>query len=206
MNARLLGRLVVAGIALFLLGGLAYGGLYWDFLRRSLPGPTLADVPRTAVVVAGDPQRVKFALDAMDAGRFDRLYVVGNDNDPELFAAQFGLSTKLRQALESGDVVISTESTSTLENGIEARCLLRNQSQINAITLITSQYHMPRASLVLDRVLRARIDVVRLPSDLAKENRIPPMRGSEWQKFLASWVITLAPQSVWVSGSIKPCP
>ena len=205
MIASLLGRLVVAGLTLFLLGGLAYGGLYWEFLRRSVPELTLQDVPRTAVVLTGDPQRVQFALDAMDAGRFDRLYVVGEGIDPQRFAAQFGLSAKLLRALESGDIVVSSESTSTLENGIETRCLLRDDSQINGITLITSQYHMPRASLAVDRALRARIDVVRLPSDAAKENRIPPIRESEWQKFLASWAITLAPQSFWVSGSIKPC-
>ena len=203
--ASLLGRLVVVVVAAFVVVGAAYGGLYLDFLRRSLAQTTSLDVPRTAVVVTGDSQRIRFALDAMDAGRFDRLYVVGEGIDAGRFAVQFGLSEKLRRALEAGHIVISSESTSTLENGIEARCLLRQQAQVSEITLITSQYHMPRTSLVFDRALPANIDIVRLPSDAAKDNRIPPVRQIEWKKFLGSWVITLAPQSFWVSGSIKPC-
>ncbi len=189
-----------------MLAGLAYGGLYWDFLRRSTGESMQTELPRVAVVVTGDSQRIRFALAAMDAGRFDRLYVVGEGIDAKRFALQFGLSARLQQALESGDIVISTKSTSTLENGIEARCLLRDQDRISEITLITSQYHMPRTSLVFDRALGAGMGVVRLSSDPAKDNRIPPVRESEWQKFLASWVITLAPQSFWSSGPVKPCP
>ena len=195
----------MVGFGLIVMASAAYAGLYWDFLRRSIAESTQTEVPRTAVVVTGDSQRIRFALDSMDAGRFDRLYVVGEGIDAGRFAVQYGLSEKLRRALESGDIVISSQSTSTLENGIEARCLLHTQRWISEITLITSQYHMPRTSLVFDRALPTNIDIVRLPSDAAKDNRIPPVRQLEWKKFLGSWVITLAPQSFWVSGSIKPC-
>lgn len=181
-----------------------YAAMKWTFLMRS--GPDMdQSIARAAVVVTGDSRRIRFALDQMEQGRFDRLLIAGAGLDQGRFVHQFALSERLLQAMERGEIELADRSTSTLENAIEAFCWLTRNPSISEITLITSQSHMARASLAFDRALGPYYRVSRMVSHERKDRRRPLVHTPEWHKFLATWIITLAPQSMWVTGSIKPC-
>lgn len=201
--SRWLSWFVISLMCGFIAFGL-YAALKWMFWTRS--GSDLEQsMVRAAVVLTGDNRRIRFALNQMEQGRFDRLLIVGAGLDPGRFEQQFVLSERLRQSVERGEIELADRSTSTLENAIEAFCWLRRHSSISSITLITSQSHMARASLAFDRALGPYVRVSRLVSDEREVAGRPVAHTTEWHKFLATWFITLAPQSLWVTGSIEPC-
>lgn len=182
-----------------------YGLLYRNFIIRS--GPSAVEpLPRTAVVVTGDDRRIRFALERMANGQFDKLLVVGAGPDGAQFAQRFGLSGVLAQAYDQGRIVVLTRSTSTLENAMELRCWLADHTVEPNFTLITSGHHMARTELAFRRALGPSHRVVSLNSAPMTHVRPGHAHDREWRRFLASWLITLAPQSFWGKGGIEPCP
>lgn len=203
-RSRQLLRWVLVLLSLLTILSMCYAWLYRDFTLRGSSTHLSGSLPETAVVVTGDAGRIRFALQLMDQGLIRRLYVIGSGTNPQQFARHYALSAGLLKAFQDGDIVISNRSTSTLENAIEARCLLARQSDAARIVLITSGYHMARASLIFDRAMPSGgPEIVRMVSDPGPG--WASLRKSEWRKFLASWFITLGPQPFWVTGPEHPC-
>ncbi len=196
-----------------LLGLLAVGFVAAGFLWRgfSSHGRTDGVVPQrpvTAVVFTGQFDRVRLGLQLMENNRIDRLFITGvNDGagiNPKRFPLQFGLSTKLIDALAAGNIVLATDANSTIENAVESACWLRRQPSIKSIVLITSPYHMARASLALQRALPPGVSVTQLSADGVAQVMVP-RRNSEFLKFAATWIFTVLPTSIWTLRHIKTC-
>ena len=74
------------------------------------------------------------------------------------FADQFKLFATLRNALAEGRVQLCLRPTRTtrIENARETRHWLTTLAPGQPEVLITSQFHMPRASLALEQAVRGR--------------------------------------------------
>jgi uncharacterized SAM-binding protein YcdF (DUF218 family) len=197
------------GIVSAFVTALCIGSLFYSFQSRIQSGLDRNAVPRTAIVFTGQFDRIRFALGLMDEGGIDRLFISGVNPGagivPARFAAQFALSPRLASALAAGDIVLATEANTTLENAIETACWLRRHPEIRQVALITSQRHMARASLALERALPAGRHIARLPSDQFAGSGLSAGQLSEFVKFSATWLITLMPKAAWPVNSLNSC-
>lgn len=137
-----------------------------EFVIRSEVSAEVTDLPKTAVVFTGQYDRTELALQLFDQGRLDRIFISGVNGGAGMsvknFAQQFRLSPKARAALETGQIILSPDANTTIENALETSCWLNRQSDVREIVLITSRLHMPRASWALESALTSNVRVHRL--------------------------------------------
>lgn len=193
-------RMIAALLVVLAIIALVASLLLADFTSRSaMPDPN-ADLPRTAIVFTGQFDRIERALDMLTAGHFDRLFISGVNQGAGLgvdrFAEQFELTTRQANWIASGRIVLAPDANSTLENARETACWLQRRPHLTAVTLISSQTHMARASLALQRAIMP-VRVIRLPSD--PSDQAPGVRAQlpEFRKFLTTWAMTLLPSTLW---------
>lgn len=128
------------------------------FVRRATPLP--------GVVFTGQFNRVRAGLTLLERGAISPLLVSGTNPPAGIplagFAQQFQLSPTLQAALADGALVLDPHATNTLQNATETRRWLANRPTDRAVVLITSRFHMPRASLALEQALGERL-VLRYP-------------------------------------------
>jgi uncharacterized SAM-binding protein YcdF (DUF218 family) len=179
-----------------------------DFISRSDPYQVGRVIPRTAVVFTGDFDRIYRGLALMSADRVDRLFITGVNGDAGLNAAsfprQFGLNADQVDWIATGKIVLAPDGYSTLENALEAACWLDRQSDIKAVTLVTSRRHMARASVALQHAI-APMAVVRMVSDPAAVYDRNQLNLHEFGKFVATWFITLLPRRLWPGTEPSLC-
>jgi uncharacterized SAM-binding protein YcdF (DUF218 family) len=128
--------LAVAVPGLCWLAGLAWFG-------RSINAYVVDGSTRTdaIVVLTGGRNRIPEAVELLNGGMADRLFISGVQKD-----------ISLREISRRGDVRISTDreitldnrSTNTIENAVEASSWIR-ENNIGSIRLVTSNYHIPRS-------------------------------------------------------------
>jgi uncharacterized SAM-binding protein YcdF (DUF218 family) len=116
----------------------------------AMPRPVLSqDVLADAiVVVTGGSGRVATALALLDAGRAPQLFISGVGRAvtvADIVREGGGLQKK---ELAECCVTLGFEATNTYENGLETAAWLKSRD-IKNIILVSSNYHLPRATLEL---------------------------------------------------------
>lgn len=150
-----------------------------------LPQPA-GDARTDAVVVfTGGSGRVARGLSAMERGQTSRLLVSGVDREvkPGEFRAEYDIPKARMECC----VALGYESYDTRSNAAEtARWLARND--MKSVRLVTSDWHMRRASLELERLMPAGFPIVR---DAVTTE--PGMRtlATEYHKYAARLLSTL---------------
>lgn len=148
--------LLVFVIVLIFIGFL---GVLADFALRSRPNSENNPLPSTAIVFTG-----QVSLTASSAGwnccpleAVQHLFISGVNPKAGLtmrgFADQFSATADQRVWLETGKITLAPDANSTLDNALEAACWLEIHPDVRAVALITSQRHMARASLALERAI-----------------------------------------------------
>jgi uncharacterized SAM-binding protein YcdF (DUF218 family) len=195
------GALLFFGLALFVVTMAA------DFQRRLSANAVVGRLPATAIVFTGEFGRIRVGLGLLDKGAIERLFVSGVNRGAgifrEHFADQFALSDGLRAALSHGRIILGSKAQTTLQNGSETACRLGRRAREIRLLLITSRRHLPRASLVLERLIPAsRIE--RLATLDAVEMQTLKGLVVEFGKFVATWLITLLPTAYWPVVGVCP--
>lgn len=193
----------VLGVLLGILALLAHGFWQRGYSTWSATNPT------AAVVFTGQFNRVNAALRLFEDGKITRLFISGVNPgagiEATTFADQFNLSPRVRQALHTGQITLGERAGSTLENARETACWLQAHPEQRTLTLITGATHMPRASLALERAVGKGVSITRYTVPTQGK---PPLRRwmSEFGKFAATAVVTLAPAHWWQNSRACPSP
>jgi uncharacterized SAM-binding protein YcdF (DUF218 family) len=144
--------------------------LFVDFAYKTF-SLTSRDVPTDAIVVlTGGLGRVDEGVKLYRAGKSHWLFIVGVDpsvRKQELYRDRRGESRADR-------VVLEQASRNTLENALYSRELIM-ANNISSITLITSRYHMKRATLFFRAVLPR--DIAIYPHPVDSRNLLPHWWG-----------------------------
>ncbi|WP_298272559.1 YdcF family protein [Geobacter sp.] len=147
-------------ISLFLVFCVVMAVLFVDFVYKSFslrPRDFRADA---VVVLAGGRGRVEEGVRLFREKRGEYLFLVGVDplvKKQDLFRDREGEHL-------SGRVYLEKASRNTLENAIYGRELIM-QKNIRSIHLITSRYHMKRATLIFRHLLPKDIAIYPYPVD-----------------------------------------
>lgn len=146
---------MVGGLLLLL--GLTVG----DFVRRTQPTFLSSSAPLPGVVFTGQFSRVHAGLALLEKGELDTLLISGVNPGAGItvtgFADQFELPPSLQQALAKGALMLGPVANTTLENAQEASHWLSALAPDKPVVLVTTQFHMPRASLALEQAIGQRL-------------------------------------------------
>lgn len=161
------------------LGGLAYGlGLAW-FIGMP-PGPALDATKTDAIVVlTGDEGRVARGLALLRAGRAPRLLISGVavGVNPPVLAREAGVPVSLFNCcVDLGHGAIDTRSNA------EETARWATAHRIGSLRLVTSDYHMRRATMELRSELGPDVRIVRD----AVPSRLPL---STWAREYSKWLL-----------------
>lgn len=156
----------------------AFGFLWFAI---ALPQPA-GDARTDAVIVpTGAAGRIPHGLEVLDEGLAKALLVTGVDPEvtPREFAAEFGVSARQMQCC----VTLGFAAVDTRSNATETAKWVR-ENEVSSLRLVTTDWHMRRATSELARMLPEDVTVVRdaVPSQ--------PDLGTlflEYHKLLASW-------------------
>jgi uncharacterized SAM-binding protein YcdF (DUF218 family) len=144
--------------------------LFVDFAYKTFSLKS-RDVSTDAIVVlAGGRGRVDEGVRLYRAGKADWLLFIGVDpsvRKSDLYRDKRGESNPEK-------VILEQSSKNTLENALYSRELILG-NQITSITLITSRYHMKRATLFFRAVLPR--DIAIYPHPVDSRNLVPDWWG-----------------------------
>lgn len=145
----MIGRILAFAVMLWLLGFLAFGIF--------LPKPAGEWKSDAVIVYTGGEGRIPRGIDVLRKGWSSHLLVAGVDREvrPGEFRAEYGVSQKLMRCC----VTLDHESYDTVTNAREASMWLADRGYKSA-RLITSDWHMRRASFELGRVKPEDVVVV----------------------------------------------
>jgi len=142
----------------FILKGIAYlasvllivtAVLFVDFAYKTF-SMRPRDVDADAIVVlAGGKGRIEEGIRLYREGKGRYLFLVGVDpavRKGELFREKPGLA-------DGNRVLLENVSRNTLENAVYGGELIRKHNDIRSIRLLTSRYHMKRATLIFRTLL-----------------------------------------------------
>ena len=164
---------------ILVLGGLAYGlGLAW-FISTP-PGPAPDEVKTNAIVVlTGDEGRIARGLALLRAGRAPRVLISGvaAGVNPPLLAREAGVPVSLFQCcVDLGHEAIDTRSNA------EETARWAEAHHVGSLRLVTSDYHMRRATMELRSELGPGVRIVRD----AVPSRLPL---SVWAREYSKWLV-----------------
>jgi uncharacterized SAM-binding protein YcdF (DUF218 family) len=131
-------------------------GFLW--FAMALPQPVSGGKTDAAIVLTGGEGRIDRGLQVLRKRQARRLLVSGVD--PEVKPREFAAEYKVSPALMACCVTLGFESVDTRSNAQEAAAWVA-ANRIRSVRLITTDWHMRRASLEFARNLPARITVVR---------------------------------------------
>ena len=177
-----------------------------DYVHRSTVFAPVTDLPAVAVVFTGQFDRVHAGLDLLEAEEVQSLFISGVNPRAGItvqgFAEQFELTPTQLEALESGAIVLATVADNTIENAVETACWLRANPEIRQVALVTSHWHMARASRALDRATFG-VRIVRVAAS-PPDGRLR-LDTEEFRKFIVTWFVTLLPRSLWPADEAALC-
>ncbi|MBI5327873.1 MAG: YdcF family protein [Deltaproteobacteria bacterium] len=113
------------------------------------------------VVLTGGLGRLDNGLELFEKGRAAYLIIAGVDKDASfesIFFKRAGRPSKGQVWLDTKRVILEKHSTSTYENAKEVKKIIETMN-IKSIILITSFYHMKRASYIFRRILPAEVGI-----------------------------------------------
>ena len=170
----LLARLVGAILLVWLIG----------FLLFAVTLPRPADDARTdaVVVLTGGSGRIERGLEALKRGWAERLLVSGVDRSVKPY--EFAVEYRVRAARMACCVTLGYQAVDTRSNAVETAEWLRRE-RVKSVRLVTSDWHMRRARLELDRTAPPGVRIV------ADAVRTRPGLGTllrEYNKLLARTV------------------
>ncbi len=181
-------------------------GLVSSYGLRFRDTASAGDLPATAIVFTGQFDRIEEGLRLLEEGRVARLFISGVNGgaglNPQTFARQFSLSSRLEEGLSTGLVTLAAGAQDTIENAIETSCWLARYPETESILLITSHRHMPRASLLLEQA--SGLSVERLSTAAAAVDA-QSFLSPEFRRFVASWFMTFLPPRLWPARSGFAC-
>ena len=176
-----------------------------DFYRRTRSTFVPTAHPLPGVVFTGQFSRVHAGLDLFERGQIEPLLISGTNQGAGIpvagFADQFKLSATLRTALAAGAIVLATDANNTIENARETRHWLTTLAPGSPVVLITSPFHMPRASLALEQAVRDR-QVLRygVAEDTVSYEAVVVEFWKYLGTFVVGWVKLAASKSLPVVG------
>lgn len=180
-----LGFAILAGVLLL---GLAAADFAWRMVSTFNPG----DGSDLGVVFTGQFVRTYAGLELLEDRKIGRLFIsgvnIGAGMPEQNFVKQFNLSPMLIHALDDGRLSLGERGEDTLENALETRCWLARIASGKPVVLITSTWHLPRASIVLERTARRhRVERYGVSDGLMSWDII----RDEFFKYLATRAISL---------------
>lgn len=139
----------------------------------------------TAIVVfTGESRRIIEGLRLYMNGVADKIFISGidakNEDILELYSAAGHTPTR---GLEG--VYIDTQAQTTYENAINTRRWVKDQN-IGSILLVTSDFHIPRSRLLLERELRQttiRTETFSVPSNASEATRREERSKYAWARW-----------------------
>lgn len=174
---------------------LAAGELWYRYLDRALDAPFVS--PLASVSLASTPLPTFSSFPAVTEDTqtpLPILYFSGLGHQATWSLLSRQLSRRVLQVVQPEDVVIENESANTDEN---AKWLLRiaQERHWKRIVLLTSSYHMKRASFIFDHVLRSggvslQIDTLSVTQE--------PFSAMHWRSGLWGIRVTLQEYLKWV--------
>ena len=159
-------------LILYALGFLLFG--------VTLAAPAPADAPSTDAIIAitGGSGRIEHAVDMLSRRAGKRLLIAGAD--PSVTKDDLVRRLHGRRKLVDCCVDLGSESVDTRSNAEEARRWLAKRGYKSA-RLITSDWHMRRASYEFDRQLDGKVTIV--PDAVRSEPNFMTLFG-EYNKYL----------------------
>lgn len=168
-------RSILAGVVLV-------WALGFLFFVVALPQPADRLTTDAVIVPTGGPGRIAQGLAVLDEGLAGQLLVTGVDPEvtPEEFAAEFEVDETLMDCC----VTLGFRAVDTRTNATETAEWVA-ENGITSLRLVTTDWHMRRASAEIGRALPSSVEVVRdaVPSE--------PSLASlflEYHKLIASFV------------------
>jgi uncharacterized SAM-binding protein YcdF (DUF218 family) len=150
------------------------------------PAPATVRPTDAAVVLTGGSGRIEHALDVLEQQKAKRLLVAGAD--PSVTKADLARRIRGSAGLLKCCVDLGSESVDTRSNAEEAGRWL-SKHRFRSVRLITSDWHMRRATYEFRRVLGSRYDLV--PDAVRTEPSFFTLFG-EYNKYVlrrvAAWV------------------
>lgn len=173
MFGRFLSLLVLAWLA----------GFLWFSI--ALPTPMVGGKSDAVVVFTGGGGRIERGLEALREDWAPRMLVSGVDREvkPEEFRAEYGIPDSLMACC----IDLGFKSYDTRSNAVEAAEWLEERKATSA-RLITTDWHMRRAALDLERALPENFE---MKEDAVSSEPSLRILFLEYHKFLARFVSRL---------------
>ena len=152
--------IVMGLVSLLVLSLVAMSVLFVDFTYKTFSVRQREVKTDAIVVLTGGRGRLEEGLRLYRENKTRWLFFIGVDpvvRKSDLLKGEYG-------ARDGGDIVLEKVSRNTLENALYARELVA-QKEINSIKLITSRYHMKRATLIFRNVLPKGVAIYPHPVD-----------------------------------------
>ncbi len=162
----------------------------------SFTTPNIKDKTDAIVVLTGGSERVRNALYLLDRGFSDKLFISGVNEDVKIHEI-FALHNYNEEAEKrlSNKVTLGYSANDTYQNSLEVqRWVLRNK--IKSIRLITSNYHIKRATLEMEDKLP---DIIIIPHAVIPLN----IRIDKWWKSKTDRELLLAEYNKLVIAKIR---
>lgn len=128
--------------------------MYLDFANETGAYKQYAGGADAIVVLTGGLGRIDQGFNLLANGRAGRLIIAGVDKDANLESIFFKKADKL----DTKKIILEKGSTSTYENALEVKKIVEAMN-IKSIILLTSYYHMKRASYIFNRMLPSRVKI-----------------------------------------------
>jgi uncharacterized SAM-binding protein YcdF (DUF218 family) len=142
--------------SLLVLALLVLSVLFVDFVYKTFSLSPREVHSDAVVVLAGGRGRIEEGVKLYQAGQGRLLFLIGVD--------PLVKKGELYQGKGADDVFLEKVSRNTLENAIYARDLIARHN-VSSITLITSRYHMKRATLIFRNALAKDVAIYQHPVD-----------------------------------------
>ncbi len=153
-------KMLKAFLSLLVLALLMLTALFIDFTYKTFSARPRILEADAIVVLAGGKGRIEEGIRLFREKRANKLFLIGVDpvvRKSELYHQKPGDPTP-------DNVILEKSSRNTLENAIYARDLLV-ENKVNSILLITSRYHLKRASILFRNTLPTEINIYPYPVD-----------------------------------------
>ena len=166
--------------ALALIAVVWFLGFAWFTIN--LPGPLDTRTGDAAVVPTGAAGRIERGIELLDKGKVKAMLVTGVD--PEVTGEEFALQFKVPTRLMECCITLGSAAVDTRGNATETAEWLAAR-KFTSIRLVTSDWHMRRASIELARTLP---DEVAIRQDAVPTEPSLRILFLEYHKLLATWV------------------